>query len=110
MSRYRGNDDTCPHCGLKYRDLRTGHTYESVWLCLSDNSDDPADWRYKRRGTVLGHWHQLKQEAWRKHLSECEQQAEHDKGVKSGVRHCRPEELGEVVLSDEELFFGEIGL
>jgi len=29
-----------------------------------DESEDRADWTYKRRGTVLGRWHQLKLEMY----------------------------------------------
>jgi len=31
---------------------------------MKDNSDDPKDWRYKRRRTVLGFWHQLKRDMY----------------------------------------------
>jgi hypothetical protein len=27
---------------------------------MRDDSDDPETWRYKRRGTVLGAWHEIK--------------------------------------------------
>jgi len=43
-----------------YDKFRTGLTYRDVWSMLADHSDDPADWRHKKRGTILGHWHQLK--------------------------------------------------
>lgn len=36
------------------------------------DSDDPADWVYKRRRTVLGKWHQIKRELWDEHLDMCE--------------------------------------
>ena len=69
MSRYKGNDEKCPHCGIKYRLFRTGFTYREVKLMAWDNSDDPKQWTYKRRGTVLGRWHAIKQELWAKHIS-----------------------------------------
>ena len=74
MSRYHGNDQRCPCCGLKYRDLRTGFSYEAIKLMYWTPQDaDPSEWKYKRRGTVLGKWHQLKKELWQKHLEECEE-------------------------------------
>jgi hypothetical protein len=39
-------------------------------------SDDPRDWRYKRRNTVLGKWCQIKQQLWEEHIYCCEQVAE----------------------------------
>ena len=74
MSRYHGNDDRCPVCETRYRDFRTGLTYQAVHDQLKDGSDDPRDWKYKRRHTVLGYWHQLKREWWAYHLWQCEQQ------------------------------------
>lgn len=72
MSRYKGNNDACPHCGTLYKRFRTGLTYQDVFTMLKDYSDDRADWKYKRRGTVLGKWHQHKKELWQRHLdAEC---------------------------------------
>lgn len=72
MSRYRGNHDACPHCGTRYGRFRTGLTYQDAWEMLADHSDDRADWKYKRRGTVLGKWHQHKKELWQRHMeAEC---------------------------------------
>jgi hypothetical protein len=39
-------------------------------------SDDPADWKYKRRHTILGKWHQIKQEMWQQHIENCEKEEE----------------------------------
>lgn len=74
MSRYRGNAEECPTCGVRYGDFRTGLTYREVYIMLMDNSDDPQEWKYKRRATVLGYWFGLKQEMWKMHQWECEQQ------------------------------------
>lgn len=71
MSRFHGNDWECPGCGLKYKDLRTGFTYNSVHKLLWDNSDDSSRWKYKRPGTVLGLWHQMKKELWESHIDGC---------------------------------------
>ncbi len=56
--------------------MRTGYTFAEVKDMLWVGSEDPADWRYKRRNTVLGHWRSLKLAMWEIHLGECEQQKE----------------------------------
>jgi predicted metal-binding protein len=64
MSRYHGNSDACPHCGVQYKDFRTGLTYRQVYhleFCRE----------YKRRSTILGAWHQLKKEWWEQHINGC---------------------------------------
>lgn len=75
MSRYHGNGERCPHCGIAYGRFRTGLTYREVFELLKDYSDDPRDWSDKSRGVVLGKWYQLKQELWEHHtqLGGCEQ-------------------------------------
>jgi hypothetical protein len=74
VSHYSGNQDQCSVCGISYRDFRTYQplTYYEVWLMLWVPGDDSTQWRNKRRGTVLGRWHQIKQEDWRHHLNVCE--------------------------------------
>jgi hypothetical protein len=64
-------DDTCPNCGLTYDRFRTGETFASVRAELYVTSNDPADWKHKRRNTVLGRWHQMKQSMWQYHLDTC---------------------------------------
>lgn len=71
MSRYRGNSEECPHCGITYGELRTGLTYRDVWIWFHDDSPDRSEWRYKRRGTVLGAWHQAKLDLWDRHIEDC---------------------------------------
>ena len=68
----------CPTCGLRYDRFKTGLKYRDVHEMMRDGSDDPADWRYKRKHTVLGLWHQIKQERWQQHVDECAAQAAHD--------------------------------
>lgn len=75
MSRSKHNDETCSHCGLVYRDLRTGLTYPEVRMLLWVGDPDYKTWKYKRRHTVLGLWGQLKLVLWREHLEFCEKQA-----------------------------------
>ena len=69
MSKYRGNHDRCPHCGVKYKDFRTGFSYYDVFLMYWSADSDPNTWKYKRRSTVLGKWHQIKKELWEQHLN-----------------------------------------
>lgn len=64
--------DTCPTCGLIYDAFRTGETFASVKADMFVTSDDPTDWKHKRRNTVLGRWHQLKQSMWSYHLDTCQ--------------------------------------
>lgn len=64
-------DDVCSVCGLTYAELRTGLTYADVYALLWSASDDRRTWRYKRRNTILGKWHEIKQELWAQHLDEC---------------------------------------
>lgn len=71
MSRYAGNSEMCPACGLKYADLRTGFSYAEVFQMLWTPSPEPSDWREKRRGSVLGKWYEIKQGAWADHLAQC---------------------------------------
>lgn len=52
----------CEGTEVSYRDFRTGLTYRDVYQMLWSYSPDPHEWRYKRRGTVLGKWHQIKRE------------------------------------------------
>lgn len=71
MSAYKGNSDCCPHgCGLTYGELRTGLRYFDVFVMLMDYSSDRDEWQYKRRGTVLGKWHEIKQQMWTYHCDE----------------------------------------
>jgi hypothetical protein len=65
--------DYCDYCDISYAEFPTGETYQSVYESLWSGSDDPEDWQYKRRGTVLGRWHQIKQSMWRDHLEQCEE-------------------------------------
>jgi hypothetical protein len=66
--------EVCGKCGLKYADLKTGYTFREVWELLWVNSENPADWKYKRRGSVLRLWHSLKVEMWEEHLANCKKE------------------------------------
>lgn len=65
----------CPYCGFQYKNLRTGHSYQEVYVLLWVPNPDPRTWKYKRRHTVLGKWHQLKMELWAEHVEGCAQMA-----------------------------------
>jgi hypothetical protein len=53
-----------------YDKFRTGLTYDDVLSMLWSEEPDPKKWRYRRRGTVLGLWHQLKKEMYEQALKE----------------------------------------
>jgi hypothetical protein len=63
--------EACVHCGLTYAALRTGLTYKDVWCMHWVSSDDARKWKYKRRNTVLGKWHEIKRALWIEHLYTC---------------------------------------
>lgn len=71
MSRWHGVRQRCPSCKLRYGQFKTGLTYRDVWDWLRTEGDDSSTWRYKRRNTVLGKWHQHKLELWELHKREC---------------------------------------
>ncbi len=70
MSRYHGNHEQCVHCGQTYGEFRSGFRYRDIVDMLWDFSPDRSEWKYKRRGTVLGMWHQLKRTLWQRHKEE----------------------------------------
>ena len=71
--KWRGNPSgrLCPECGIDYDDFRTGLTYQDVYDMLWRGSEDSSQWRYKRRGTILGKWYQIKKEMWENHTENC---------------------------------------
>lgn len=80
QSKYSGNNEKCPVCGLTYGNLKTGFTYYDVWLMFWTPSETPTDeWKYKTRGVILGKWHEIKKDYWKRHLEECESQAEYER-------------------------------
>ena len=79
MSRYHGNSEACAGCGLTYGALRTGLEWSDIWIMYWTPQDAPSEtWRYKRRGTILGKWHQIKREMWAEHRAGCEPARELD--------------------------------
>ena len=115
MSRYKGNEDTCLVCGLKYRSLRTGYTYAEVRMLLWVGDPDYSKWKYKRRNTVLGLWWSIKQSLWKQHLIECEQmvmwaeaQAKYGEEFEELVDIVTKEFGGEPPEVDEEVDLSDI--
>ena len=93
MSRYSGNLDACPTCGLLYKDLRTGLDWYDVWLLFWNPEGTPSDeWPQKSRGCVLGRWFQIKQELWLQHQFECAAQAAFERGTAPGPERELTEE------------------
>lgn len=87
----------CPYCGMVYDNFRTGLKYRDVREMFWVESDDPQEWRYKRRHTILGKWRQIKQEMWEQHIADCEH-AE-DAGYAVNDSRCTNEvEHGHAVL------------
>lgn len=70
---------------MTYGEFRTGYRYKDVWEMLWSPDPDPRTWRYKRRHTVLGKWHEIKLEMWDNHLWICEQQAEYEAALDDEV-------------------------
>lgn len=64
----------------RYATFRTGLTFGDVRRMLWVHSPDPADWRYKRRRTVLGFWHQLKLQLWAQYIDALDGQAQRAAG------------------------------
>ena len=62
-------------CGETYTKFRTGLAFVDVKMMMWSGSEDPADWRHRRRHSVLGYWHELKIQLWMLHLGLCEQVA-----------------------------------
>ena len=64
----------CSRCGykrpIKYEAFRTGFTFSEVSQMLWSASEDPADWKYKRRNTVLGTWRMMKKQMYDQYLDQ----------------------------------------
>ncbi len=59
----------CPNCKLHYDDFRTGLTFIDV-RAMFWRAEKP--WHPARRHSVLGRWHEIKQEMWAEHLEYCD--------------------------------------
>ena len=72
MSRYSLNNESCPFCGLYYKNFRCSlRTKEEVYDQMFVHDNDSSKWRYKRKGGILGYWHMIKIREWQQHLNEC---------------------------------------
>ncbi len=76
MSRFSGNAESCTGCGITYGAFRTGLDFKTIREWYWSGSAEPSDWKYKRRGTVLGRWHMEKQQLWALHKHECSQESQ----------------------------------
>jgi len=65
---------------MLYEQFRCAYlkTYQDVYRSLMDCSDNPEDWKYKRRHTILGYWHMIKLEEWAHHKVDCAEAARYD--------------------------------
>ena len=65
----------CDGCARRcaYTDFKvfTPNCFREARQELWTNSDNPADWKYKRRSTVLGYMHGVKLKAWIHHIMTC---------------------------------------
>ena len=91
----------CPHCGLVYKRVRTGFSYQDVYKMLWVGNPDSSTWRYKRRNTILGVWHAIKQSIWKEQLLQCEHYAMQQEAT--GLLEEELVELVGVVLDSESL-------
>lgn len=72
MSRCYLDNDICPHCGITYKKFRCSiSTFAEIKTEMYRPVKDTSKWRYKRRNSVLGYWHQLKKTEWQYHLEQC---------------------------------------
>ena len=49
--------------------FRTALTFQDVFNMLRDESPDPADWKRKSRGVILGKWHEIKLELYERAMN-----------------------------------------
>src|SRR4051812_44868403 len=75
-----------PSPRIPYEDFRTGLSFAEVRRMLWVYSSDPKDWRYKRRGTVLGLWHQIKKELYARYLDAIDLEREAMVGARARKR------------------------
>lgn len=107
LSRWAGRHEKCEHCGLTYEQLRTGYTYKEIRMLLWVGDPDYSKWKYKRRHTVLGLWHQIKKSMWSEHLYICDmmalakEEAAYDEEMVEKLPEER-EELNQIITAYDE--------
>lgn len=79
--------DMCPHCDLTYDKLRTGETYQSIYLMFWSGNEDSSTWVNKRRHTILGRWRQVKLSMWEEHIELCQRQYEYELDLATANLH-----------------------
>lgn len=63
---------SCPACGCRYDEFRTGLTFRHVRQAMMVPTNDPQTWRQKRRHSVLGYWRELKMQLFEDYHHGCE--------------------------------------
>jgi hypothetical protein len=87
---------------MAYDDFRTGETFATVRQSMRVGTDDPTQWRNKRRRGVLGRWRELKVQLWDWHIHECKEETVMAK--KSDNKAAEVEDI-DFVRTDETLRF-----
>jgi hypothetical protein len=64
MNLARVTSRTAAATPVPYEAFRTGLTFREVRAMLWSPSDDPRQWRQKRRSSVLGKWREIKLELY----------------------------------------------
>lgn len=64
-------NETCPACGITYKEFKTGFSFQDIKDMFWVNSDDCKEWKHKRRNTILGRWHEIKLGLWKGHVEQC---------------------------------------
>jgi hypothetical protein len=54
---------------VPYDEFPTGLTYPEVLAMFWMDDSDSSKWKYKRRNTILGKWHQIKKEMYEEYLN-----------------------------------------
>jgi len=88
MPSTNSHPTTCPHCALTYQKFRTGYSYQDVFEMLWVPSGDPANWVYKRKGSVLRLFKTIKMEMWATHLKTCGKEETRPLSVQEWERIC----------------------
>lgn len=72
----------CDGCSrrCRYRDFKVfgADAFQETVASLWKNTDDSSEWRYKRRGTILGIMHAHKRDLWEHHTNNCPHYGEED--------------------------------
>lgn len=84
-------NQTCPHCGRKYRYFRMEMDRTDIFMMLKQEHDN-GDRKAHSIRTQLGKQHEKKQEAWEAHIEVCRVEA-----IAKGGGKVDPDEVREVM-------------